>query len=476
MSRFNRSLSGIFLKFEFLSKLGYSHLTDQNIYIFGHLTDQNGENMVQLDDYLIKLTADLPRRFEYARGFRRRFVFEELQGKVNSFMREGRCATVLLPGLRGTGKTTLLAQLYFYTHSMTSEVIYLPVDELRLLGFTLIEAVERYLEIFRPERPVLLLDEVQYDEKWPLTLKVLNDRKQFLIIATGSSALNLKESPDLARRAEHIHVHPLTFREYIYLSEGVLGKGNLKPLLDFDVESIERSMAESAPYLWKAEEYLRTGSLPFSFDRKEPEVYEAVFTLIERMIYRDLPQVKGFDSQTLEKALKLLFLLANPKGERFSYERLSKILGMAKGTVISIINALIKAGILVEIPSIGGMTKKVKKGPKLKFLAPVLRAALLYKSGELEKGLSALLEDAVAFYLSKIGKLEYEPGKGGADFVLTVDGRKYVVEVGLGKDRATQVRRSMERVSADRGIVIGEKFYANDDILSIPWRAFLALI
>ncbi|RLF76300.1 ATP-binding protein, partial [Thermococci archaeon] len=44
------------------------------------------------------------------------------------------------------------------------------------------------------------------------------------------------------------------------------------------------------------------------------------------------------------------------------------------------------------------------------------------------------------------------------------------------KDRATQVRRSMERVSADRGIVIGEKFYANDDILSIPWRAFLALI
>ncbi|RLF85063.1 ATP-binding protein, partial [Thermococci archaeon] len=142
--------------------------------------------MVQLDDYLIKLVADLPRRFEYARGLRRRFIFEELQGKVNSFMREGKCATVLLPGLRGTGKTTLLAQLYFYTHSMTSEMIYLPVDELRLLGFTLIEGVERYLEIFRPERSVLLLDEVQYDEKWPLTLKVLNDRKQFLIIATGS--------------------------------------------------------------------------------------------------------------------------------------------------------------------------------------------------------------------------------------------------------------------------------------------------
>ena len=68
------------------------------------------------------------------------------------------------------------------------------------------------------------------------------------------------------------------------------------------------------------------------------------------------------------------------------------------------------------------------------------------------------------------------PGKGGADFVLTVDGRKYVVEVGLGKDRAAQVRRSMERVSADRGIVIGEKFYANDDILSIPWRTFLGMI
>ncbi|NJE25901.1 ATP-binding protein [Thermococcus sp. MV5] len=432
--------------------------------------------MVQLDDYLIKLAADLPRRFEYARILRKRFIFEELQNKVDSFISSGKPATVLLPGLRGTGKTTLLAQLYFYTHSSTSAVIYLPVDELNLLGFTLIEAVERYLEIFRPERPVFLLDEVQYDEKWPLTLKVLDDRKKFLIIATGSSALNLKESPDLARRAEHIHVYPLTFREYLYLSEGVLGKGTLKPLLDFDVESIERSVTESAPYIWKAEEYLRAGSLPFSFDRKEPEVYEAVFTLIERMVYRDLPQVKGFDSQTLERTLKLLFLLANPKGERFSYERLSKILGMAKGTIISIINALIKVGILVEIPSMGGMAKKVRKDPKLKFLAPALRAALLYKSGELEKGLPALLEDAVAFYLSKIGKLEYEPGKGGADFLLTVDGRKYIVEVGLGKDSVTQVKKSMERVGADRGIVIGEKFYVADNILSIPWRAFLAMI
>ena len=432
--------------------------------------------MVQLDDYLIKLVADLPRRFEYARILRKRFIFEELQNKVDSFISSGKPATVLLPGLRGTGKTTLLAQLYFYTHSLISEVIYLPVDELNLLGFTLVEAIDRYLEIFRPEKPVLLLDEVQYDEKWALTLKVLSDRRRFLIISTGSSALNLKESPDLARRAEHVHVHPLTFREYLYLSDGVLGKGDLKPLINFDIESLERIAAESAPYLWKAEEYLRVGSLPFSFDRKEPGVYEAVFTLIERMIYRDLPQVRGFDSQTLEKALKLLFLLANPKGERFSYERLSKILGMAKGTVISIINSLIKAGILVEIPSMGGMAKKVRKGPKLKFLAPALRAALLYKSGELEKGIPALLEDAVAFYLSKIGKLEYEPGKGGADFVLTVDGQKYVVEVGLGKDRVTQVKRSMERVGADRGVVIGEKFYVDDNILAIPWRTFLALI
>ncbi|AEC52027.1 hypothetical protein PNA2_1111 [Pyrococcus sp. NA2] len=151
--------------------------------------------MVNLDDYLVRLMAELPRRFEYARRLRGRFILDELIRRVDNYLEGGKSGTILLPGLRGTGKTTLLGQLYLYILSKTSDVIYLPVDELSLLGFNLYEAIERYTKLFKPERPVILLDEVHYDEKWDLTLKVLHDRMEFLTIATGSSAIKLRESP-----------------------------------------------------------------------------------------------------------------------------------------------------------------------------------------------------------------------------------------------------------------------------------------
>ncbi|MFA4669850.1 AAA family ATPase [Pyrococcus kukulkanii] len=55
--------------------------------------------------------------------------------------------------------------------------------------------METYKRIVRPEKAIILLDEVQYEEKWDLKLKLLHDEKRFLVIATGSSAIKLKESP-----------------------------------------------------------------------------------------------------------------------------------------------------------------------------------------------------------------------------------------------------------------------------------------
>ncbi len=430
--------------------------------------------MVQLNDYLIKLAAELPGRLDYARKLRRRFIFDELAGRIDEYLNEGKTGTVLLPGLRGTGKTTLLGQLYFYTLSKTSEVIYLPVDELHLLGFSLYEAVERYLELFRPEKPVILLDEVHYDEKWDLTLKVLHDRMEYLIIATGSSVLKLKENPDLSRRAKHIEVKPLSFLEYLHLKGEKVKRIGLKALFEFDEDSLRKALSDVLRYGDEAERYLRLGSLPVALELGKREAYEAVFTLVERIVYRDLKEFRDFDSSTLDSAMRLLFILANPKGERFSYERLSKTLGVSKSTVMELVRALVRSGLLIEIPPVGSPTRKVRKSPKLKFLAPAMRASILQRFENIDN--AALFEDAVALYLHGAGRLEYEPDKGGADFLLTRNGKHYVIEVGLGKSDTSQVRRSMERLKAEKGIVIGNEFDVREDILMIPWWVFLGLV
>ncbi|NJE49459.1 ATP-binding protein [Thermococcus sp. 9N3] len=430
--------------------------------------------MVGITDYLLKLSAELPSRFDYTRMLRKRFLFEKLTGFVDAYIDGGDPRTVLLPGLRGTGKTTLLGQLYFHTLSQTSDVIYISADEVRLLGFSLHEVIERYFDVFRPKRPVLLLDEVQYAENWDLTLKVLHDRKKALIIATGSSALKLRESPDLARRAIHVDVKPLSFVEYLHLRGNDVERIGLDALFEFNAEDLERALSLGARYAGEAENYLKLGSLPLTLEMDERLAYDALFSLLERIVYRDLPEFRNFDSSTLDSALRLLTLLATPKGERFSYEKLSKTLGISKSTVIELVRAFVASGLLIEIPPIGGISKKIRRSPKLKFSAPSLRASLLSKFEVVE--LAPLLEDAVALYLSGEGVLEYEPGKGGADFVLTRGGKRYVIEVGLGKSDYAQVKRSMERTGADFGIVIGKEFEARDNLLMIPWWAFLSLV
>ncbi|NJE30260.1 ATP-binding protein [Thermococcus sp. 18S1] len=430
--------------------------------------------MVELTDYLLKLSAELPSRFDYARRLRKRFLFERLAGLVDDYLGGESPKTVLLPGLRGTGKTTLLGQLYFHALSKTADVIYISADEARLLGFSLHEVIERYFDVFRPKRPVLLLDEVQYDPDWDLTLKVLHDRRKALVIATGSSALKLKESPDLARRAVHVEVKPLSFIEYLHLTGEDVGPVGLDTLFEFDVDRLERALSTGSRFAKTAEDYLTLGSLPLTLELEERTAYESLFSLVERIVYRDLPEFRNFDSSTLDSALRLLTIIASPKGERFSYERLSKTLGISKSTVMELVRAFVASGLLIEISPVGGLSKKIRRSSKLKFSAPSLRASLLSKFEVVE--LAPLLEDAVALYLSGEGILEYEPGKGGADFVLTRRGKRYVVEVGLGKASYTQVRRSMERTGADFGIVIGREFDVRENLLMIPWWAFLSLV
>ena len=53
---------------------------------------------------------------------------------------------------------------------------------------------------------------------------------------------------------------------------------------------------------------------------------------------------------------------------------------------------------------------------------------------------------------------------------------KIVIEVGLNKKQSKQVSKSMERVKASKGIVIGNELKVEDNILHIPWKGFLLLI
>ena len=103
-----------------------------------------------------------------------------------------------MAGLRGVGKTTLLAQLYLHPQLKTASKFYLSLDQAQFLGAQM-QDVERALA-FRLGRPLteakelifIFLDEVHCLPQWSLAAKILYDRcRRLFLVCTSSSALAL---------------------------------------------------------------------------------------------------------------------------------------------------------------------------------------------------------------------------------------------------------------------------------------------
>jgi len=168
-----------------------------------------------------------------------------------------------------------------------------------------------------------------------------------------------------------------------------------------------------------------------------------------------------------------------------NYDKLTARLGISRPVLAKLLSALEALEVIFPVRAYGSLGKAVRKTPKYKFLAPSLRAAILNRFGFLEtdeKTLGNLLEDAVALYLylmagRNLGLVTYDASKGGADFILSTPREKVVIEVGWGEKDDRQVRRTMRKVKADKGIVVhGGAFKQKGNIIWLPNEWFLLML
>ena len=133
---------------------------------------------------------------------------------------------IIMGGLRGTGKTTILSQLYLKWFEKTkkdnSAIFYLSLDEAYALSANFIDiqaAIEYKLEesIYFSKRPIyLFLDEIHFIDKWSVNAKILYDRcSQLFLLCTGSSAVSFWMNADIARRAKIVNIKPLSLLEFV---------------------------------------------------------------------------------------------------------------------------------------------------------------------------------------------------------------------------------------------------------------------
>ncbi|MEK7539961.1 MAG: ATP-binding protein, partial [Patescibacteria group bacterium] len=418
---------------------------------------------------------------------------------------------IIIPGLRGVGKTTILAQLFLNHYQEVGErrMLYISLDEVvNVLGSSLNEVLIAYEKIIgesfeRLTKPVFIfIDEAQYDPKWAAVLKSLYDRSnKVFILCSGSSAVSLQTNPDVVRRAVFEKLFPTRFSEFLMIRDGKLPVPGLKKNIQealFHAESAQDAFDKLKKYeqavsnVWSSidrhyvDEYLKIGTLPFAIRIKdEVRVYQTISLLLDKVINQDVQSLGRFDTKTLVHIKRVLFLLA--ESEVVSIQKLSATLGTSVNTISNILEVLEQAELLIRVMPYGSNSKKVRKPSRYQFMSSAMRSAFLSVAGNeqifsSQKG--RLMEDNVAmtlyreFVTSSRGALNYDSSKAGADFILTIAEKNIIpIEVGMGEKLGTQVRRTMKKIgSAKYGVVICQSqltVLEDANIIKVPLDYFL---
>lgn len=439
--------------------------------------------------------------------------------KVDKYFRDflhnpsARDRWIIIPGLRGVGKTTILAQLFLHHHQEVGDrrILYVSLDEVvNVLGSSLKDVLSAYEKIIgesfeKLTQPVFIfIDEAQYDPKWASVLKSVYDRSNKVFVAcSGSSAVSLQTNPDVIRRSIFQKLFPTSFSEFLMIRDGKLPtkglKQNIKDAL-FNADSAKdayeklKKYEQSVMSSWSSidrqyvDEYLKIGTLPFAIRMKdEVRVYQTITLLLDKVINQDVQSLGHFDTKTLMYIKRVLFLLA--ESDVVSIQKLATTLETSVNTVSNILEVLEHAELLIRVMPYGSNFKKVRKPSRYQFMSSAMRSAFLSVAGNeqifaSQKG--RLMEDIVAmtlyreFVASNRGALNYDSAKAGADFILTIAGKNIMpIEVGIGEKLGTQVRNTMKKVrSAKYGVVICNDPLAlleDANIIKIPLDYFLLI-
>lgn len=442
-----------------------------------------------------------------------RNIFMRIQSHFDQFLAGNKSYRwVALTGLRGAGKTTIMYQLYHAKKNIDGYFLILSVDEItQTLGSSINEVINVFEEIIgRPienlNKPLFLfLDEVQYDEKWGVTLKTVYDRAQnVFIFATGSAAALINSNPDIARRAIYEKIYPLSFTEFIKIKKD---KYEIKGLSQELREIIfgGRNAQETFNALKKQEQkineyyhgisrldfenYLYYGSLPFMIAlENEALVYDQINKSLERVINKDIPQMRGLSSEIIGRISAILYAVADM--DVLNFTTIAEKFGISRPKIAEIFSVLEQTEVLHRVYPHGSHFKQVTQKPsKYLFSSPAFRAMYYKTIGNViteQNARGKLLEDLIGMYLYRLCdkkpffSLTYDSAKGGADFILSNGENKIALEVGANKKEYKQVAQTAKKVKAIYGIIISEEadvleYNSEANALKIPLKYFLLM-
>ena len=330
---------------------------------------------------------------------------------------------VAIRGSRGVGKTTLIRQYIKQKFGISAgEALYCVMDSMYFANHTLLELAEQFHLMGGTH---LFLDEVHRYPTWSREIKEIIDLyPNMKITFTGSSLIQiLNADADLSRRVLSYTMEGLSFREYLQFYKGIhIPVYSLEDILTNydDICAETNKMCHPQPLF---EEYLRVGYFPF-YDGDEEEYYSRIENVIDFIVGQELPQFCGVDPANTRKVKALIQFLADSVPYELNIAKLSARLELNKNTVLSYINSLGRAELLLLLYSDSKTITRLQKPDKIYLHDPNMFYALGY--GE---KIGTIRECFLINQLSVNHTVEY--GKEQGDFI--IDGN-ITIEVG-GPDK-----------------------------------------
>ena len=253
-----------------------------------------------------------------------------------------------LIGQRGVGKTTLLLQ-YLKENFKISQFLYFSADDVYITNSSIYDIADEFVKL---GGKIIVIDEIHKYNNWANELKSIYDSFPDLLIRfSGSSQLNiLNEKYDLSRRAVISYVNPLSFREFLKLSQNIQ-----LPILSFEdilknANDISSTLALENPTLYKNFlKYLQIGSYPF-FVEDEEEFKNKLFNALDKIINEDIPSLNKIDYTHLSIFKKFIAKLIYSKVPyKVNISALCKEFGVSHPTLNTYLNILEQTKIIIPI-------------------------------------------------------------------------------------------------------------------------------
>ena len=321
---------------------------------------------------------------------RKKYATEILNWIDDDFMQ-------VISGIRRSGKTTLIYQvldtLIKEKKLEPQNILFVNCDDVKVReSFKYLTDIAEVFESLGEGKKLIVLDEVQYYEKWEQQCKNIYDtykgRIKFLISGSSATLRTSKDLHFLTGRIMPLTVNPFSFEEFLWAKKLTMPKISMN--FDADYKKLVQLGLDTFVH-----EYLEFGGFPeivFAAPEKKNQIAKEY---LDEVIYKDI--VKLWEIKDVKNLEKVALFLTQNVGQRFSYRKIADAVGENKNTTQNYLHYIEESNLLRLIEYYAKSTaQQFRKEKKIALVDPVFHTSRFGMAN-----IGPLAENCVYMHLEK---------------------------------------------------------------------------